>query len=120
MTPMATPGAEASNYDWFVERVYVNLVNDTSEAYILKSVNKLAGNAQATGENTFTDKIISISDISGRVMPENEDLVLVYQGALSGSEGTLVCIDGNDAIFKNDDGDYKIVEVGDVAKIGSK
>jgi transcription elongation factor SPT5 len=43
--------------------------------------------------------------------------VLVVKGGEVGNEGTLVCIDGSDAIFRDANGDFKIVDVADIAKV---
>lgn len=51
------------------------------------------------------------------VAPIEHDTVLVTGGADVGVEGELVCIDGTDAILKDPNGDFKIVDLVHLAKI---
>ena len=51
------------------------------------------------------------------VAPKENDTVLVTGGADVGVEGELVCIDGSDAILKDSNEDYKIVDLVHLAKI---
>jgi transcription elongation factor SPT5 len=51
------------------------------------------------------------------VPPKEHDMVLVTGGADVGEEGELVCIDGTDAILKDSNEDFKIVDFVHLAKI---
>ena len=51
------------------------------------------------------------------VAPKEHDIVLVTGGADVGVEGELVCIDGTDAILKDSNEDFKIVDLIHLAKI---
>ena len=53
------------------------------------------------------------------VPPEEHDMVLVTGGADMGVEGELVCIDGTDAILKESNENFKIVDFVHLAKIAS-
>ncbi|GMH66254.1 hypothetical protein TrRE_jg785, partial [Triparma retinervis] len=119
VTPVGTPGGETENA-WFIERVHVTLSSDPfGESYVLVGVNALNNTARCVGSVTGAERVVRVDEVKGKVDPGTNDRVLVFQGALVGSEGDLVCIDGNDAIFKTETGDFKIVDVKDVAKIGS-
>merc|ERR1711865_804407 len=52
-----------------------------------------------------------------RIQPKEKDMVLVIGGADVGVEGELVCIDGSDAILKDSNEDFKIVDFVHLAKI---
>ena len=49
--------------------------------------------------------------------PKEHDTVLVTGGADVGVEGELVCIDGTDAILKDANEEFKIVDFAHLAKI---
>ena len=117
VTPVSTPGQEGENA-WFIERVHVKL-QGKEESYVLVGVNTLTNTARAVGEETGLEKVVRVDEVVERTEPITNDRVLVFQGAMTGSEGDLVCIDGNDAIFRTEDGQFKIVDVKDVAKIGT-
>ena len=51
------------------------------------------------------------------VPPQEHDMVLVTGGADVGVEGELVCIDGTDAILKESNENFKIVDFVHLAKI---
>ena len=51
------------------------------------------------------------------VPPKEHDMVLVTGGADVGVEGELVCIDGEEAIIKDGNDDFKIVDFMHLAKI---
>ena len=59
---------------------------------------------------------VRVDDVS-RVQPVEKDTVLVIGGADVGVEGELVCIDGTDAILKDPNEDFKIVDFVHLAKI---
>ncbi len=53
------------------------------------------------------------------VPPQDHDMVLVAWGADVGLEGELVCIDGTDAILKVSNGNFRIIDLIQLAKIAS-
>ena len=61
-------------------------------------------------------KTVSFDGVT-RILPKEKDMVLVIGGADVGVEGELVCIDGSDAILKDANEDFKIVDYVHLAKI---
>jgi hypothetical protein len=59
-------------------------------------------------------------DEVSRIQPKEKDMVLVISGADVGVEGELVCIDGSDAILKDSNEDFKIVDFVHLAKISGE
>ena len=51
------------------------------------------------------------------VVPSEDDTVLVTRGEWVGIEGELVCIDGTDAILREFDGNFRIVDLVHLVKI---
>ena len=99
---------------WFMERVCVQLKMNSAQA-VIKEIN----GSKAVVE--LEDKSI-LSVRNGEVTmvaPQEHDLVLVTGGADVGVEGELVCIDGTDAILKESNENFKIVDFVHLAKIAS-
>mmetsp|Transcript_35273 Transcript_35273/g.74493 ORF Transcript_35273/g.74493 Transcript_35273/m.74493 type:complete len:1028 (-) Transcript_35273:47-3130(-) len=98
---------------WFMERVCVTL----------KSNNKNAVIREINGSEAVVEIIDDKSTLSVRngevsmVSPQEHDMVLVTGGADVGVEGELVCIDGTDAILKESNENFKIVDFVHLAKI---
>ena len=63
-----------------------------------------------------TTKTVRVGEVS-MIPPKEHDMVLVTGGADVGVEGELVCIDGTDAILKDSNEDFKIVDFVCLAKI---
>lgn len=61
-------------------------------------------------------KSVRVGEVS-MIPPKEHDKVLVTGGAEVGVEGELVCIDGTDAILKDSNEDFKIVDFICLAKI---
>lgn len=97
---------------WFMERVCVELKKDNSTAVIKETNNNIA---IVELENKSSLKI-KASDCT-MVPPKEHDIVLVTGGADVGVEGELICIDGTDAILKDSNEDFKIVDLVHLAKI---
>lgn len=99
---------------WFMDRVCVQLKNDDSLAVI----KDISSNTTATVEleKDKSTKTVRVGDVS-MVLPKEHDQVLVTGGANVGVEGELVCIDGTDAILKDADEEFKIVDFVHLAKI---
>jgi transcription elongation factor SPT5 len=98
---------------WFMERVCVQLKSDGSTA-VVKDV---AGNsATVEMEGDKSNKSVRASEVS-MVEPKEHDQVLVTSGAEVGVEGELVCIDGTDAILKDPNEEFRIVDYVNLAKI---
>ena len=98
---------------WFMERVCVQLNSDSRPA-VIKEIN-----SDKTAVVTFEDgstETVRVDEVS-RVQPKEKDVVLVISGADVGVEGELVCIDGSDAILRDPNEDFKIVEFVHLAKI---
>ena len=91
---------------------------DNQETYVLEGVNAAGGTGTGIPIGGGDNRQLTFAACSGRVMPDANDKVLVFQGSEVGAEGSLVCIDGNDAIFRDPQGEFRIVDVNDVAKIG--
>jgi len=110
-TPMdSTDGEEAPK--WFMERVCVLLKKNDLSAVIKEVINNTA--VIELKDNT------SMTVRAGEILmeaPKEHDTVLVTGGADVGVEGELVCIDGSDAILKDSNEDFKIVDFIYLAKI---
>eukprot|EP00546_Thalassionema_frauenfeldii_P004555 CAMPEP_0178917180 /NCGR_PEP_ID=MMETSP0786-20121207/13100_1 /TAXON_ID=186022 /ORGANISM="Thalassionema frauenfeldii, Strain CCMP 1798" /LENGTH=1094 /DNA_ID=CAMNT_0020590695 /DNA_START=80 /DNA_END=3364 /DNA_ORIENTATION=- len=98
---------------WFLDRVCVKLKNDQSDGVIREVTGK-----SATVEVNGGTKSLRASEIT-MIEPKEHDIVLVTGGADVGVEGELVCIDGTDAILKDANEDFKIVDFVHLAKIAS-
>lgn len=101
---------------WFMERVCVQLKSD-ERAAVIKEIN-----ADKTAIVELEDKstqAVRVDEVS-RVNPKEKDMVLVIGGADVGVEGELVCIDGSDAILKDSNEDFKIVDFVHLAKIAGE
>jgi transcription elongation factor SPT5 len=110
---------EAHNNDadetavWFMERVCVQLKSDDRPA-VIKEINP--GGSAIVELEDHTTKTVGFNEVS-RIQPKEKDMVLVIGGADVGVEGELVCIDGSDAILKDANEDFKIVDYVHLAKI---
>ena len=101
---------------WFMERVCVQLKSDSRTA-VIKEINAdKTATVEVEGGATET---VRADDVS-RIEPKEKDQVLVIGGADVGVEGELVCIDGSDAILKDPNEDFKIVDFVHLAKIASE
>lgn len=99
---------------WFMERVCIQLKNDKTA--VIKDVNNNSAVVEFEDKTTQT---VSCGDCL-MVAPKEHDTVLVTGGADVGLEGELVCIDGTDAILRDPNGDFKIVDLVHLAKIVSE
>lgn len=99
---------------WFMERVCVQLKTNSAHA-VIKEIN--GGQAVVELEDMSTLTVRNGDVIM--VPPQEHDLVLVTGGADVGVEGELVCIDGPDAILKEVNESFKIVDLVHIAKIVS-
>ncbi|GMI40766.1 hypothetical protein TeGR_g7436, partial [Tetraparma gracilis] len=117
-TPLSTPGGGGSELPAFaVPRACINLHSQGGDAEFVV-VSELQGGmvtVEPAGGGAATQ--VMVGDISRAVVPDANDSVLVVKGGEVGNEGTLVCIDGSDAIFRDANGDFKIVDVADIAKV---
>ena len=103
---------EAATAVWFMERVCVSLKSDGASAVIKEISDKMA--TVELEDKTTTQ--VRVGDVS-MIPPKEHDMVLVTGGADVGVEGELVCIDGTDAILKDSNEDFKIVDFVHLAKI---
>ena len=74
-------------------------------------------NNTATNELEDKSAMQMKAGVCSMVAPKENDTVLVTGGADVGVEGELVCIDGSDAILKDSNEDYKIVDLVHLVKI---
>jgi len=100
---------------WFMERVCVQLNRGSdSLSGVIKEINS---------DNSAVVELADKSTVNVRssevslIPPKEHDMVLVTGGADVGVEGELVCIDGSDAILKDSNEDFKIVDLIHLAKI---
>ncbi len=100
---------------WFMERVCIQLKQNEKNA-VIKDITH--NNAVVELEDN-SSQTVSFSDCT-MVSPKEHDTVLVTGGADVGVEGELVCIDGTDAILRDPNGDFKIVDLVHLAKIVSE
>mmetsp|Transcript_60695 Transcript_60695/g.72054 ORF Transcript_60695/g.72054 Transcript_60695/m.72054 type:complete len:564 (-) Transcript_60695:122-1813(-) len=100
---------------WFVDRVYVT--TKSSQTGVIREIHsdKSASVELLDDKSRITVRPGEVS----MVAPKEHDMVLVTGGADVGVEGELVCIDGTDAILKDGNDDFKIVEFFHLAKIES-
>lgn len=100
---------------WFMERVCVQLNRGgDSLAGVIKEINSdNSAVVELADKSTITVRSADVSLIP----PKEHDMVLVTGGADVGVEGELVCIDGSDAILKDSNEDFKIVDLIHLAKI---
>lgn len=104
---------------WFMDRVCIELKSGPhkdSEG-VIKDTN--VSNKTATIEllQNGAETITARANELKLVDPKEHDMVLVTGGADVGVEGELVCIDGSDAILKDTNEDFKIVDFSHLAKI---
>jgi len=100
---------------WFMERVCIQLKRNEKTA-VIKDITH--NNAVVELEDK-TSQTVSFGECT-MVSPKEHDTVLVTGGADVGVEGELVCIDGTDAILRDPNGDFKIVDLVHLAKIVSE
>lgn len=98
---------------WFMDRVCVQLKSDDRPA-VIKEINPDKSALVVLEDNTT--KTVRFNEVL-RVQPKEKDMVLVIGGADVGVEGELICIDGTDAILKDSNEDFKIVDFVHLAKI---
>jgi len=115
--PSSTMETHAGDGDetavWFMDRVCVQLKSDDRPA-VIKEINPDKTALVVLEDNTT--QIVGFNEVS-RIQPKEKDMVLVIGGADVGVEGELVCIDGSDAILKDSNEDFKIVDFVHLAKI---
>mmetsp|Transcript_15255 Transcript_15255/g.24941 ORF Transcript_15255/g.24941 Transcript_15255/m.24941 type:complete len:1148 (-) Transcript_15255:864-4307(-) len=99
---------------WFMERVCVQMKSNSAKA-VIKEIN---GSAAIVELEDGSNSTIRNGEVS-MVPPQEHDLVLVTGGADVGVEGELVCIDGTDAILKESNENFKIVDYAHLAKIAN-
>lgn len=104
--------ADESTAVWFMERVCVQLKSDGSPA-VIKGISSNTATVEMEDKST---KTVRVGDVS-MVPPKEHDQVLVIGGADVGMEGELVCIDGTDAILKDGNEEFRIVDFVHLAKI---
>eukprot|EP00548_Thalassiothrix_antarctica_P014381 CAMPEP_0194175546 /NCGR_PEP_ID=MMETSP0154-20130528/9559_1 /TAXON_ID=1049557 /ORGANISM="Thalassiothrix antarctica, Strain L6-D1" /LENGTH=1076 /DNA_ID=CAMNT_0038889385 /DNA_START=101 /DNA_END=3331 /DNA_ORIENTATION=+ len=105
-------GDGEENPVWFLERVCVKLKSNRFTGVI----RDITGKSATVELEDGSTKSIRVSDMT-MVEPKEHDIVLVTGGADVGVEGELVCIDGTDAILKDANEDFKIVDFVHLAKI---
>mmetsp|Transcript_42198 Transcript_42198/g.101536 ORF Transcript_42198/g.101536 Transcript_42198/m.101536 type:complete len:839 (-) Transcript_42198:78-2594(-) len=101
---------------WYMDRVCVQLKSDDKPA-VIKEVN--ADKTALVELDDHSTRTVRFSEVS-RIEPKEKDTVLVIGGADVGVEGELVCIDGSDAILKDGNEDFKIVDFVHLAKVSSE
>lgn len=99
---------------WFMERVCVQLKKNSAQA-VIKEINGSQAVVELEDKSTQTVRNGEVT----MVPPQEHDMVLVTGGADVGVEGELVCIDGTDAILKESNENFKIVDFVHLAKIAA-
>ena len=100
---------------WFVERVHVEVKATGKEAIIQEITDATSARVQVVEDGSSTS--VRVSGLTMQA-PKEHDVVLVTGGTEVGLEGNLVCVDGSDAILKNANDEFKIIEFVHLAKIG--
>lgn len=98
---------------WFMERVCVQMKSIDTPAVIKEVTSDSTAVVELEDKSTKVVRVVEVSMIP----PKEHDMVLVTGGADVGVEGELVCIDGTDAILKDSNEDFKIVDFVCLAKI---
>lgn len=111
----ADDGDVAETPVWFMERVCVQVKSNDAPAVIKEVTSDSTALVELEDKSTKTVRVAEVSMIP----PKEHDMVLVTGGADVGVEGELVCIDGTDAILKDSNEDFKIVDFVCLAKIAS-
>lgn len=109
----AADGDAAETPVWFMERVCVQLKSNENPAVIKEVTSDSTALVELEDKSS---KTVHVGDVS-MIPPKEHDMVLVTGGADVGVEGELVCIDGTDAILKDANEDFKIVDFVCLAKI---
>ncbi|KAL7523265.1 hypothetical protein ACHAXR_000100, partial [Thalassiosira sp. AJA248-18] len=99
---------------WFLERVCVQLKKNNAQA-VIKQANGSNGVVEMEDKSRLNVRNEEVS----RVPPQEHDMVLVTGGADVGVEGELICIDGADAIVKESNENFRMVDFVHLAKIAS-
>ena len=100
---------------WFMDRVCMQLKKNNAPAFI-KEING------GTGVVDLEDDRLIVTVRPGEVSmvnPQEHNMVLVTGGADVVVEGKRVCIDGTDAILKESNENFQIVDFVHLAKITS-
>ena len=108
-------GAESTAV-WFMERVVVEVLRNGAIGTI-KEVN--SNNSARLDLEDGQSLVIKGAGEVKLVSPKEHDTVLVTGGADVGVEGELVCIDGEEAIIKDGNDEFKIIDFVHLAKIVS-
>lgn len=97
---------------WFVERVYVQLRNNTSG--VIREVHGTKALVEMEDKSTES---VQFQDISGKVDPKKHDNAIVITGRYVGKEGKIISIRGNFAMLKEKERAFVTVEYDALAKI---
>jgi len=100
-------------HPWLLQRVCVQTVD--SEGVVTK-INARDNSATVRDARTDATATFRAAELK-LIQPKEHDVVIVTGGSDKGVEGELVCIDGTDAILKDSNDDFKIVEFFHLAKI---
>lgn len=98
---------------WFMERVCVQL-KDSDKLATIKEM-KADKSAVVVMEDNST-QIVRAGELK-MVPPAEHDMVLVTGGNEIGLEGSLVCVDGSDAILKDANEEFKIIDFVHLVKL---
>eukprot|EP00522_Entomoneis_paludosa_P007915 CAMPEP_0172446792 /NCGR_PEP_ID=MMETSP1065-20121228/6298_1 /TAXON_ID=265537 /ORGANISM="Amphiprora paludosa, Strain CCMP125" /LENGTH=1109 /DNA_ID=CAMNT_0013197981 /DNA_START=226 /DNA_END=3555 /DNA_ORIENTATION=- len=98
---------------WLMERVCVTVKSQNDKKGHVKEIH---GGMVVVESGDGSTESISMDKLS-MVAPVEHDPVLVTGGNEVGLEGTLVCIDGTDAILKDANDAFKIVDFSFLAKV---
>ena len=113
LSPPRSSGAAEEAPVWWMERVCVQTKSGDKTAFI-KEIN-----ANGTAVVEFEDKSTTTlrpGDVTVAT-PKEHDTVLVIGGADVGVEGELICINGTDAILKDTNEEFRIIDFARLAKI---
>lgn len=99
---------------WYMERVCVQNKSKDKQG-VIKEIDPATKAAVVEYEDQ-TFETLRASELA-MVPPSEHDTVLVTGGNEIGLEGSLVCVDGSDAILKDANDEFKIVEISFLAKV---
>lgn len=106
---------------WFLERACVRVKNSNTNG-VIKSVNGVravvALGDGGAGNDAGNLRIMRCSEVAASP-PREHDEVIVTGGEHVGVEGKLLCVDGTDAILMDNNEDFKIVDLANLAKIAT-
>jgi len=103
---------------WFMERVCVELKSAGNKPAVIKEINADKTALVMMLDDKTTTSTVRVGELA-MIAPKEHDTVLVTGGNEIGLEGSLVCVDGSDAILKDANDEFKIIDFVHLVKISA-